>query len=58
MLGQYGASSCPMPASSGFQSSPEHTALGHAVCIAAIETTSGQGASFVIVDFVINNIRS
>jgi hypothetical protein len=28
LLGQYGASSCQMAASSGFWSSPEHAALG------------------------------
>ncbi len=33
-LGQYGASSCPMPASSGFRISPGHAALGNAICIA------------------------
>ncbi len=33
-LGQYGASSCLIPASSGFQSSPGHAALGNAICIA------------------------
>ncbi len=33
-LGQYGASSCPIPASSGFRSSPGHTTSGNAVCIA------------------------
>ncbi len=33
-LGRYGASSCPMPASSGFWSSPGHAAFGDAVCIA------------------------
>jgi hypothetical protein len=33
-LGQYGASSCPMPASSGFWSSPGHGALSDAICIA------------------------
>jgi hypothetical protein len=32
--GANGASSCPMPASSGFQSSRGHAALGDAVCIA------------------------
>ncbi len=35
-LGQYGVSSCPMPASSGFRSSPGHAALGNAVCIAPV----------------------
>ncbi len=33
-LGRYGESSCPMPASSGFWSSPGHAALGDAICIA------------------------
>ncbi len=33
-LGWYEASSRPMPASSGFRSSPGHTTLGDAVCIA------------------------
>ncbi len=33
-LGQYGVSSCPMPASSGFRSSPGHAASGNAICIA------------------------
>ncbi len=33
-LGQYGASSCPMPAFSGFRSSPGHATSGNAVCIA------------------------
>jgi hypothetical protein len=33
-LGQYRASSRPMPASSGFRSSPGHAASGNAVCIA------------------------
>jgi hypothetical protein len=33
-LGQYGASSCPMAASSGFRSSPGHAALGNVLCIA------------------------
>ncbi len=33
-LGRYGVSSCPMLASSGFQSSPGHTTLGNAICIA------------------------
>jgi hypothetical protein len=33
-LGQYGASSHPMVASSGFWSSPGHAALGNAICIA------------------------
>ncbi len=32
--GQYGASSCLMVASSGFQGSPGHAASGNAVCIA------------------------
>jgi hypothetical protein len=32
-LGRYGASSCPMAASSGFWSSPGHTALGDAIYI-------------------------
>ncbi len=36
LLGQYGASSHPMPASSGFQSSPGHTTLGNAVCITPV----------------------
>jgi hypothetical protein len=35
LMGQYGASSCPMAAFSGFQSSPGHAALGNAVCIAS-----------------------
>jgi hypothetical protein len=35
-LGQYGASSCPMAASSGIQSSPGHAALGDAHCIAQV----------------------
>ncbi len=34
LLRQHGASSCQMPASSGFRSSPEHTTSGDAVCIA------------------------
>ncbi len=34
LLGQYGASSCPMAVSSGFRSSPGHAALGDAICIA------------------------
>ncbi len=34
LLGQYGASSCPMAASSGFPGSPGHAASGNAVCIA------------------------
>jgi hypothetical protein len=33
-LGQYGASSCPTAASSGFQSSPGHAALGDVLRIA------------------------
>ncbi len=33
-LGQYGASSYPMAASSGFRGSPGHAASGNAVCIA------------------------
>ncbi len=33
-LGQYRASSCPMPVSSSFRSSPGHAALGDAICIA------------------------
>jgi hypothetical protein len=33
-LGQYGASSCPMAASSSFRGSPGHAALGNAICIA------------------------
>jgi hypothetical protein len=33
-LGQYGASSCPMVASSGFWGSLGHAALGNAICIA------------------------
>jgi hypothetical protein len=33
-LGQYGASSCQMAASSGFQSSPGYAALGDALPIA------------------------
>ncbi len=32
-LGQYGASSCPMPASSGFHSSLGHLASGDVICI-------------------------
>ncbi len=36
MLGRYGASSRPMPASSGFWSSPGHAALGDAVWIAPV----------------------
>ncbi len=35
-LGRYGASSCPMLASSGFQSSPGHATLGNAVYIALV----------------------
>ncbi len=31
----YGASSCPMAVSSGFQCSPRHAALGDATCIAS-----------------------
>jgi hypothetical protein len=34
LLGQYGASSCPMAGSSGFRSSTGHAALGNAICIA------------------------
>ncbi len=34
-LGQYGASSRPMPAPGGFQSSPGHAALGNATFIAS-----------------------
>jgi hypothetical protein len=34
LLGQYRASSHPMAASSGFQSSPGHAASGNAICIA------------------------
>jgi hypothetical protein len=34
---QYGASSCPMPVSSGFWSSPGHVALGNALCIATAD---------------------
>ncbi len=34
LLGQYGASSCPMVGSSGFRGSPGHATLGGAVCIA------------------------
>jgi hypothetical protein len=34
LLGGYGSSSHPMAASSGFWSSPGHTALGYALCIA------------------------
>jgi hypothetical protein len=34
LLGQYGVSSRPMAASSGFLSSPGHASLGDAVCIA------------------------
>jgi hypothetical protein len=34
LLGRYGASSSLMAASSGFRSSPGHTALGDALCIA------------------------
>jgi hypothetical protein len=34
LLGQYGASSRPMVASSGFPGSPGHAVLGDAVCIA------------------------
>jgi hypothetical protein len=33
-LGQYGATSPPMAASSGFWSSPGHVPLGNAICIA------------------------
>jgi hypothetical protein len=33
-LGQYGASSCPMAAFSGFQGSLGHAASGDAICIA------------------------
>jgi hypothetical protein len=36
LLGQYGASSCPMAASSDFQSSPGHAASGNAICIAPV----------------------
>jgi hypothetical protein len=34
LLVQYRASSCPMPVSSGFRSSPGHAALGNTLCIA------------------------
>ena len=34
-LGQYGASSCPMAAFSGFRSSPRHPPLGNTACIAS-----------------------
>jgi hypothetical protein len=34
LLGQYGASSCPMAVSSGFRSSPGHAELGNALPIA------------------------
>ena len=34
LLGRYGVSSCPMAASSGFQSSSGHAASGNTVCIA------------------------
>ena len=48
-LGQYRASSCPMPVSSGFRSSPGYATVGGVVCIApctavAIKTAGGQGA--------------
>ena len=35
-LGQYGLSSCPMPVSSGFWSSPGHATSCNAVCIAPV----------------------
>ncbi len=41
-LGQYGASSHPMPASSGFRSSPGHAALGNDVCIAPVHCRGHQ----------------
>jgi hypothetical protein len=41
-LGGYGASSPPMAASSGFQSSPGHAALGNALRIAPVDHHSHQ----------------
>jgi hypothetical protein len=55
--------SCPMPASSGFWSGPNmpHWAMPSVLLrrtAVAIKTAGELGASFVIVDFVINNNRS
>ncbi len=41
-LGQYVASSCPMAASSGFQSSLGHAALGNNICIAPVHCRGHQ----------------
>jgi hypothetical protein len=50
-LGQYRVSSCPMAASSGFQSSPGHAPLGNAICITAAHHhghQNGQGQKNIL----------
>ncbi len=42
LLGRYGASSRPMPASSSFLSNPGHAASGNAVCIARVHSRGHQ----------------